>query len=45
LALLMAMGMAACGGSSLPPPQTIPMTLTATSGAVHHSVTLDLTVQ
>jgi hypothetical protein len=45
LGVLMATGMTACGGSSLPPPQTTAMTLTATSGAVHHSVTLNLTIQ
>jgi len=46
LGVLMATGMSACGGgTSLPAPQTSAMTLTATSGAVHHSVTLDLTIQ
>jgi hypothetical protein len=46
LGALMAAGMTACGGgTSLPPPQTSAMTLTATSGAVHHSVTLNLTIQ
>ncbi len=46
LSVLMVMGMTACGGgNSLPPAQTTAMTLTGTSGAVHHSVTLNLTIQ
>jgi hypothetical protein len=46
LSVVMVMGMIACGGgSSLPPVQTTAMTLTGTSGAVHHAVTLNLTIQ
>jgi hypothetical protein len=48
LSLLTMMGMTACGGGSgflTQPPQTYPMTLTGTSGALHHSVTLNLTIQ
>jgi hypothetical protein len=47
LAVLMVSGMTACGNGSgfFPAPQTYPMTLTGTSGALHHSVTLNLTVQ
>ena len=48
LAVLMVAGMTACGSGSgffSQAPQTYPMTLTGTSGALHHSVTLNLTVQ
>jgi hypothetical protein len=48
LGVLMMTGMTACGGGSgffSQKPQTYPMTMTGTSGALHHSVTLDLTVQ
>jgi 6-phosphogluconolactonase (cycloisomerase 2 family) len=48
LAVLTVAGMTACGSGSgflTQTPQTYPMTLTGTSGALHHSVTLDLTVQ
>ena len=48
MAILAVAGMTACGSNSgyfTQPPQTYPMTLTGTSGALHHSVTLDLTVQ
>ena len=48
LAVLVATGMTACGSGSgfyTQAPQTYPMTMTGTSGALHHSVTLDLTVQ
>jgi hypothetical protein len=48
LAVLAALGMVACGsggGYFTKPAQTYPMTLTGTSGALHHSVTLDLTVE
>ena len=41
-------GMTACGsGSGAPaqPAQNYAMTLTGTSGGLHHSVTLNLTVQ
>jgi hypothetical protein len=44
LGLLMMAGMTACGSGSQPP-QTSAMTLTGTSGALQHSVTLNLTVQ
>ena len=46
LGVLMATGMTACGGrSALPATQTTPMTLAGTSGVLHHSVTLNLTIQ
>jgi hypothetical protein len=46
LGVLMMAGMTACGsGSSSQPPQTSAMTLTGTSGALQHSVTLNLTVR
>jgi hypothetical protein len=48
LAVLMVAGMTACGSGSgflAQTPQAYPMTLTGTSGALHHSVTLNLTVQ
>jgi len=48
LAVLVVAGMTACGSGSgfyTQAPQTYPMTMTGTSGALHHSVTLDLTVQ
>jgi hypothetical protein len=48
LAVLMVAGMTACGSGSgffSQTPQTFSMTLTGTSGALHHSVTLNLTVQ
>jgi hypothetical protein len=45
--LILVTGMTACGtGTTVQPlTQTVSMTLTATSGAVHHSVTLNLTIQ
>jgi streptogramin lyase len=48
LGLLTVTGMTACGGGSgffSQAPQTHLMTLTGTSGALHHSVTLNLTIQ
>ncbi len=48
LGVLMVTGMTACGSGSgffAQAPQTYPMTMTGTSGALHHSLTLDLTVQ
>jgi hypothetical protein len=48
LAVLMVTGMTACGSGSgfyAQPSQTYSMTLTGASGALHHSVTLELTVQ
>jgi hypothetical protein len=48
LGVLMVTGMTACGNGSgflTQSPQTYPMTLTGTSGALHHSVTINLTVQ
>jgi hypothetical protein len=48
LGVLMVSGMTACGNGSgflTQAPQTYPLTLTGTSGALHHSVTLILTVQ
>ena len=48
LGLLMVMGMVACGSGSGfigQGPQTYPLTLTGTSGVLHHSVTLNLTIQ
>jgi sugar lactone lactonase YvrE len=48
LGVLLVSGMTACGNGSgflAQTPQTYPMTLTGTSGALHHSVTLNLTVQ
>ncbi len=48
LGVLMVTGMTACGGGSgffSQAPQSYPMTMTGTSGALHHSVTLNLTVQ
>jgi sugar lactone lactonase YvrE len=48
LGVLMVTGMTACGSGSgffSQAPQTYPMTMTGASGALHHSVTLDLTVQ
>jgi hypothetical protein len=44
----MVAGMTACGNGSgffSQAPQTYPMTMTGTSGALHHSVTLNLTIQ
>jgi DNA-binding beta-propeller fold protein YncE len=48
LGVLMAAGMTACGsgsGSLTQPPQSSAMMLTGTSGGLHHSITLNLTVQ
>jgi DNA-binding beta-propeller fold protein YncE len=48
LGVLMVSGMTACGNGSgffTQAPQTYPLTLTGTSGALHHSVTLNLTIQ
>jgi hypothetical protein len=48
LAVLMVTGMTACGSGSgffSQAPQTYPMTMTGTSGALHHAVTLNLTIQ
>jgi large repetitive protein len=48
LGVLMVSGMTACGSGSgflTQAPQSYPLTLTGTSGALHHSVTLILTVQ
>jgi hypothetical protein len=46
LGVVMVVGMASCGsGTGLPPSQTTSMTLTGTSGSLHHSVTLNLTIQ
>lgn len=48
LGIMAAMAMAGCGNGSgffSQTPQTYPMTLTGTSGALHHSVSLNLTVQ
>ena len=47
MGVLMVTGLTACGGSGFfsQAPKSYPMTLTGTSGAVHHSVTLNLTIQ
>lgn len=40
-----ATGVTGCGGATSPPSTTYTMTLTATSGSLSHSATLNLTVQ
>jgi hypothetical protein len=48
LGVLMVTGVTACGGGGgffSQAPKSYPMTLTGTSGAVHHSATLNLTIQ